>query len=180
MAERTSTPGAVRIIPYDSARLDHRAAFRDLNLDWIEEYFVVEPRDRHELDDPERHILDPGGAIFMAEAESGGTGEIVGTCALVAEPDGAFELAKMAVRESARGRGVGRALGEAAIDAAVARGATRVDLLSNRALAPAIALYRALGFVEVPLPATEYARADIKMTLELSRRPRGAFPPARG
>ena len=154
----------MRVVPFDPTRADHRAAFRDLNLAWIEAHFAVEARDRHELDDPQGHILACGGEIFMADDD----GAIVGTCALLAEPDGACELAKMAVRASARGRGVGRALGEAAVAAARARGAPRIDLLSNTVLGPAIGLYRALGFVEVPLPATDYARANIKMVLDLT------------
>jgi GNAT superfamily N-acetyltransferase len=162
--------GSFRVGPYDPARPDHRAAFRDLNLAWIEAHFIVEPRDRHELDDPEGHILAAGGEIFMAESPSAdgrGRVEVVGTCALLAEPGGVFELAKMAVGEAARGHGVARALVAAVIAAARARGATRLELLSNTALAPAIGLYRSFGFVEVPLPASDYARANIKMVLEL-------------
>lgn len=161
-----TSPGA-RIVPYSSTRPDHRTAFRDLNVAWIERYFAVEERDRHELEDPERHILATGGEIFMAEVARAGSVEVVGTCALLVEPDGALELAKMAVDERARGLGIGRLLGEAAIAAARARGARRVELLSNTVLGPAIGLYRALGFVEVPLPRTDYARANIKMVLEL-------------
>jgi GNAT superfamily N-acetyltransferase len=160
-------PGDVRVVPYAPRRPDHADAFRLLNLAWIEEHFVVEARDRHELDDPEGHILRTGGQIFMAELDGPNGVEVVGTCALLREPDGTFELAKMAVGRTARGRGAGRALGQAAIDAARALGAPRVELLSNTALEPAIALYRALGFVEVPLPHTDYARANIKMVLEL-------------
>lgn len=171
MNGRRESPAGVHVVPYDPARLDHRDAFRDLNLAWIEAHFVVEARDRHELDDPERHILAEGGAIFMAEADGPGGVEVLGTCALLAEADGIFALAKMAVREMARGRGVGRALVEAAVAAARARGAARIELLSNTVLGPAISLYRALGFVEVPLPATDYARANIKMVLELSSAP---------
>jgi GNAT superfamily N-acetyltransferase len=161
-------PGGVRVVAYSSTRHDHRTVFRDLNLAWIEAHFVVEPRDRHELDDPEGHILAAGGQVFIAEADGPHGTEVLGTCALLTEADGACELAKMAVRATARGRGVGRALGESAIAAARARGAPRIDLLSNTVLTPAIALYRALGFVEAPLPATEYARANIKMTLDLT------------
>ena len=173
MTEHPSLPdrGAVRIVAFDPARADHRAAFRDLNLAWIEQWFVVEPRDRHELEDPEHHVLPGGGQIFMAETADAGA-SVLGTCALVVEPDGACELVKMAVHPDARGRGVGRLLGEAAIAAARARGAPRVELLSNTRLEPAIALYRALGFVEVPMPATEYARANIKMVLALSHEDR--------
>jgi ribosomal protein S18 acetylase RimI-like enzyme len=43
-----------------------------------------------------------------------------------------------------------------------------VELLSNTVLAPALALYRSLGFAEVPLPRTDYRRANIKMVLDLS------------
>lgn len=158
----------MRVVPYDPARPDHRDAFRELNLAWIEAHFAVEALDRFQLDDPEGHVLAPGGMIFMAESNTANGVEVLGTCALLAEPGGAYELAKMAVSEAARGRGVGRALGEAAIAAARAHGAQRVELLSNTVLAPAIALYRALGFVEVPLPHTDYARANIKMVLDLS------------
>jgi GNAT superfamily N-acetyltransferase len=146
----------------------HRERFRDLNLAWIERYFVVEPRDRYELDDPEKHILEAGGHLFIAEADGDAGVEVLGVCALVVD-HGVHELVKMAVAESARGRGVGRALGEAVIEKARSLGASRVELLSNTVLGPAIALYLSLGFKEVPLPATEYARANIKMVLDLAR-----------
>jgi GNAT superfamily N-acetyltransferase len=167
----TAVTDSIRIVPYDRARPEHPAAFRALNLAWIEQYFTVEPADLRQLDDPEGTILAPGGAILFAETAPGPAGaiEILGTCALVAEPDAAFELAKMAVDERARGRGIGRLLGEAALAEARRLRARRVELVSNRSLGPALALYRTLGFVEVPLPPSEYARADIKMVLELAR-----------
>jgi len=150
----------VRIVPYSPR---HRERFRELNLAWITEHFRVEEADRRALDDPEGYILGHGGYIFMAEVE----GRIVGGCALLRNDDGSFELAKMAVDPAVRGQGVGRALGEAAIATARALGARHVELLSNTRLIPAIALYRSLGFVEAPLPANDYERANIKMVLEL-------------
>lgn len=150
------------IVDYDPR---HRAAFRDLNLAWITRYFRVEDADRPALDDPEGYILGHGGSILMAELD----GAVVGACALLRNDDGSLELAKMAVDPAAQGHGVGRALGEAAVARARALGARRVELLSNTILEPAIRLYRALGFVEVPLPATEYERANIKMILDLDR-----------
>lgn len=160
---------AVRIVPYQIARQDHREAFASLNFAWIERFFEVEEPDRRQLLNPEG-ILADGGAILMAEtnaASTAGTPEILGTCALIAEPDESFELAKMAVSEAARGRGIGRMLCEAAIAEARRRGALRVELLSSRRLLPALSLYRSLGFVEAPMPETEYTRADIRMVLEL-------------
>ena len=150
----------VRIVAYSPR---HRERFRELNLAWITEHFRVEDADRRALGDPEGYILGHGGHIFIAEAE----GEVVGVCALLHNDDGSFELAKMAVDPAVRGRGVGRALGEAAIEKARALGAPRVELLSNTKLAPAITLYRSLGFVDVPLPANDYERANVKMVLEL-------------
>jgi GNAT superfamily N-acetyltransferase len=163
-----ATTVSSRVVGYDSARPEHRIAFRALNLAWIEAHFVVEERDRHELEDPEGSILATGGHIFMAEVVGPAGVEIVGTCALLAAHDGIFELAKMAVHPTARGHGIGRALGTAAISKARRLGARHVELLSNTALGPAIALYRTLGFVEAPLPATDYARANIRMILDLS------------
>ncbi len=161
-ADRAPHP-AVRVVPYEPGRAAHRAAYRALNLAWIQAHFAVEARDLRELDDPEGHILAHGGRILVAEEGTPGADGpgVLGTCALLREADGVFELAKMAVHERARGRGVGRALGRAAVDLARALGARRVELLSNTALAPAIGLYRALGFVEVPLPPSVFGRGVI-------------------
>ncbi|HEX2716629.1 MAG TPA: GNAT family N-acetyltransferase [Gemmatimonadaceae bacterium] len=155
-----------RIRELERNSLTDRNAFRALNLAWIEQYFAVEPRDRFELDDPEAHILEPGGRIFLAELDADGGVAIVGACALMVG-DGAFKLAKMAVDPVARGMGIGRALAEAVIDRARALGATEVELYSNTVLVPAISLYRSLGFVEVPLPHNDFRRANIKMVLPL-------------
>jgi GNAT superfamily N-acetyltransferase len=150
----------LQIVPY---RAEHARAFRDLNLAWIERYFAVEERDARDLGDPATYILAPGGHIIMAELN----GVAVGTVALMREDEGVFELAKMTVADSTRGLGVGRALGEAAIAHARIIGARKLELLTNSALVPAIALYHSLGFVDVPLGHTEYARADVHMVLDL-------------
>ncbi|GAB2944842.1 hypothetical protein GCM10027048_07220 [Hymenobacter coalescens] len=156
----TPTASAVEILPYQP---EHQAAFRDLNHEWITHYFTLEDLDRRMLDDPQGYILDQGGYIFMARH----AGQLVGTCALIREHDGVYELAKMAVTPRAQGLGIGWRLGQAAIDHARQIGAREIELLSNRRLAPALALYRKLGFVEAPLNPSEYQRADIRMVLPL-------------
>jgi GNAT superfamily N-acetyltransferase len=55
-------------------------------------------------------------------------------------------LEDLFVRESARGRGVGRALAEAAIERARERGSRRIELDVNDANPAALALYERLGF----------------------------------
>jgi len=153
------TPGKVVIVPY---RFEHKQAFRDINVQWIEAHFTLEPEDLHQLDHPQE-ILDRGGAIFIALLD----GEPVGTTALVRMDRGGFELAKMAVTPGARGHGIGRLLGKAAINEARRRGAREVYLESNRSLESAIALYRKLGFKEVDRGASPYARCNIQMALAL-------------
>ena len=155
---RADTP--VRVVHYEPR---HRDAFRDLNVAWISRYFAIEDADLKVLNDPEGTILAAGGAILMAEMAN----ETVGTVALIrVAPDG-FELAKMAVTPAAQGHGIGALLGRAAIEHARHLGAGWIELLSNTSLAPALHLYRKLGFAEVPLGDTDYRRADIRMVLKL-------------
>ena len=137
--------------------------FKRLNIAWIARYFTVETHDVEQLDDPEGHILRDGGHILLAETE----GAIVGTVAMVRAGTDVFELAKMAVDEAFQGRQIGKRLGEAALDWSRQQGAREVFLESNRRLATALALYQRLGFQEVALVETPYARADIRMALRL-------------
>jgi GNAT superfamily N-acetyltransferase len=162
-ARTAQLQGHVELIDYHP---DHRDAFRALNVAWIERYFTMEQADYDALDRPQESILDPGGEIVLARLN----GAIVGTCAMLPMDDGGVELAKMAVAESARGRGIGVLLGRAIIGRARARGAPRVYLESNTRLEPAIALYRKLGFVEITGEPSPYARCNIQMELTLKSR----------
>lgn len=153
----------VTIVPFDES---HREVFRALNRQWIERYWELEPHDIEVLDNPERHILDKGGYIFVAMYN----GMAVGVCSLCRmEPTSGYdyELAKLAVNTSILRKGIGRRLCEAAIAKAREMGADKLFLESNTRLKPAIALYRKLGFKELPEYHPAYARGDIQMELNL-------------
>ena len=141
-------------------------AFRELNEAWIAKYFTIEEADRKVLNDPVHNILRLGGHIFMAMAGE----DTVGCCALLPmEPQG-FELAKMAVSEHLRGKGIGRKLLEYAINEARRLGAARVYLETNRKLANAIHLYESVGFEHVSpdqVIPSPYARANVFMEKKL-------------
>lgn len=141
---------------------EHQPWFEKFNRDWIEKYFWMEPVDVQVLQDPENNILNKGGAILMACVD----GTTAGTVALKYVEPGTYEFTKMAVDEKFRGLKIGRALGEAAVAKARDLGAARIILYSNTVLEPAIALYRKLGFREVPLDGP-YQRSNIKMELTL-------------
>jgi len=143
---------------------EFQSDFARLNYEWIERYFEVEETDRQSLDHPEKKIIQSGGHILMAELDN----QIVGTCALIKAGDGVYELAKMAVAETARGKGIGWLLGRAAIDKAKDQGASSVFLESNTILTPAINLYRKLGFKKVVRDPSPYNRCNIQMELTLS------------
>ena len=138
--------------------------FESLNRAWIEEYFEIEDADLTVFSDPLREIVEPGGQIFFVTSD----GAVLGTCAVLRLSEDVYELAKMAVAAEARGRGYGDLLIEAAIEFARQAGASRLILLSNTRLKPAIALYQKHGFTSVPITdAHDYARVDIQMELRL-------------
>lgn len=150
----------VDIIEYD---IQYSKVFHDLNIEWLEAYFYVESHDKEVLENPQSYIIDNGGYIFFAKFN----GEIVGTVALINEKE-CYELSKMAVSPKYQGLKIGQKLMDHCIEFSKQQGWNKIMLYSNRVLAPAINLYRKVGFEEVDLEAdVYYERADIKMVLKL-------------
>jgi N-acetylglutamate synthase-like GNAT family acetyltransferase len=138
--------------------------FHDINAQWIAAMFRLEDTDREVLENPRTRIVDPGGVILFAQHRDLG---IVGTCALQKTGPGQFELTKMGVLESARGRKVGEFLLNAMLRRARAIGVERLYLLTNARCAAAIHLYEKNGFVHDTDILREfgerYARCDVAM-----------------
>jgi putative acetyltransferase len=87
----------------------------------------------------------PAGCLLLARAD----GAAVGVVALKPLAAGIAEIKRLYVVPGARGAGVGGMLAERAVVAASAKGYQRVRLDTPSMIA-AIALYRRLGFVEIP------------------------------
>jgi len=152
----------IEIIPFDPA---YAADFKNLNLDWLNKYFRVEPHDDEVLGDPEKHIIKPGGTVFFAKEGK----RILGTVALMKIEDDVFELTKMAVTPEEQGRKIGQKLMEHTLKFAKEQGWKTLILYSNRKLENAIYIYKKYGFEEIPLEENNpYSRGDIKMKMELS------------
>lgn len=137
-------------------------AFRELNEQWIAKYFVLEEKDRLTLNDPEKYILNPGGHIYFAVLDD----EIVGCCALIPNGPGSYEVAKMAVDESRRNLGIGKAMLAHVIGEARALGARKLTLETNSKLMNAIHVYESLGFKHMEPSLVEpspYKRANVFM-----------------
>jgi GNAT superfamily N-acetyltransferase len=159
-------PGAMRardpvdIVEFEAGLAEY---FRQLNMEWLERFFVPEGLDHRVLDNPFETIIAPGGSILFARIQQ----QIVGTCALIvqrAHPDH-YELAKMAVTADHQGNGVGRQLLTAAIAKFVSLGGTHLHLETSSRLRAALRLYLSHGFIKVPRPGgpSPYARADVYM-----------------
>ncbi len=152
----------INIIPFDKA---HAKAFYDLNIEWLQTYFYLEPIDEEVLSNPDHYIIDNGGHIFFALMND----LVVGTVALMPTNEkGVFELTKMAVLPNQRGLKIGQQLMLFCIDLAKQKNFKGLMLYSNTKLENAIYIYRKYGFIEIPIEENSpYKRSDIKMILDL-------------
>jgi ribosomal protein S18 acetylase RimI-like enzyme len=145
---------------------EHQPYFEKFNRAWIEEWFTMEPLDEWVLTNPEEAIMKNGGEILMASYN----GEIAGTVALRKISESVFEFTKMAVGENFRRKGIAEALAYASFEKAKELGATKVILYSNTKNAAAIRLYEKIGFKHLPVENDVYARANVKMEIDLVNR----------
>lgn len=151
-----SLENIVEIIPFTTTL---KEPIKTLNIEWLEKYFKVEPKDEVVLSNPQGEIIDKGGLIFYAKHND----QIIGTVSLIKINETTFELSKMAVAEGVQGMGIGKKMMVHCIAVAEQKGIKKLILYSNRKLLPAIHLYEKFDFVEIPLEDDVYERADIKM-----------------
>ena len=144
---------------------EYAEAFKELNLEWIEEYFEPENIDLMMLSDPQKMFIDSGGAIVFAIVDN----DIVGCCGLLKHNKTPYEISKMAVTSAYQGLGLGKAMMDRTLKIASDLGATRLEIMSNTILSPAINLYKSVGFVEIPLTSDAYDRGNISLRLDLAR-----------
>ncbi|MCW3127571.1 MAG: Transcriptional regulator, MarR family [Bacteroidetes bacterium] len=154
----TNKPDALTIQIIDFSE-ETKEAIKTLNVEWLEKYFHVEPGDVISLSDPVGEIIDKGGLIYYATYND----QIVGTVSLIKVEEGVYELAKMAVTESAQGLGIGTILMDHCMSVASRNEIKKLILYSNTKLGSAIHLYRKYGFIETELESGHYERANIKM-----------------
>ncbi len=66
----------LEIIPF---KPEYSQDFYNLNTEWLEKYFYVEPYDEKVLSNPQKYIIETGGYIFFIKNET----KIIGTIALI-------------------------------------------------------------------------------------------------
>jgi GNAT superfamily N-acetyltransferase len=144
------------IIDYSA---EYAGVFKQINLEWLDKYGLTEEGDLLMLDYPEREIIDPGGVLYLAKVGE----EVAGSAALINEGNGVFELAKMAVTDAYKGKGISKLLIEKCLDKAKDLGAKKIYLQSNSQLTTALGLYEKYGFKHIPVVNSHYATADVMM-----------------
>jgi putative acetyltransferase len=98
-----------------------------------------------ELETLPGEYVPPGGILLLARDEAGAAG-----CVALRRLDAASaEMKRMYVRDSYRGKGLGRQLAVAVIEEARSRNYRRLVLDTLPKLTTAITLYRSLGFRDV-------------------------------
>ena len=135
------------IIDYEDR---YKQALEEISLPWLLEYDLLEPVDLEMLAEPHR----------LGE-------EIVGMVMLELQGKGQCELLKFGVKEAYRGRGIGTALMEAALQAARDTGQKKAVLTSNHQLREALRLYERFGFKYVTYSDKWFQLSDIRMEREL-------------
>ena len=150
---------AIEIIDYDGK---YHSDFKRMNLDYLDKYNLTESHDMIILDNPEEYVLGRGGFLWLAKAGE----EIVGTVGIMPEGHGIFELIKMCVAESWRGRGISKLLLETCLQKVKELGGEKVFLFSNHQLQTALKLYEKYGFKNVEVKDSPFETADVKMELE--------------
>lgn len=154
----------INIIDYQP---EHTPSFYELNIEWLQTFFYVEPYDEEVLRNPKKYIIDKGGHIVFAQLEN----QIIGTVALMPTATNAIvELTKMAVSPSYRGLNIGQKLMQHCISYSKENNINSIILYSSRKLENAIYIYKKYGFMEIPVEENcPYKRCNIKMQLVLKK-----------
>jgi GNAT superfamily N-acetyltransferase len=147
------------IIPFNNKFVQF---FINLNIEWLEFFFEVEPYDYEILKNCEALIINKGGYIFFAKHEN----EIIGTFAFINRGEKIYELVKMAIKPDQRGKGYGNKMIEFAISFGKKNNWKKIYLYSSTKLKNSIYLYKKHNFKEVRIgDENPYKRGDIKMEL---------------
>ena len=126
------------------AFLTWQRARQDQDIALVEAYFD-EAAWEAEVAGLPGYYAPPAGALLLAWLD----GVAVGCVAVRRLDERSCEMKRMFVEDAGRGRGVGRALGEAIVVAGRAAGYREMYLDTSIGQHEALGLYRSLGFVDV-------------------------------
>jgi ribosomal protein S18 acetylase RimI-like enzyme len=129
---------------------DHLVTIRELFLEYSNsiEIDLCFQNFQEELNTLPGRYAHPEGKLFLASLGA----DIVGCVGVRKLEAGLAEMKRLYIRPAARGQGIGRSLGAAAVDFARRNSYARMRLDTLPTMSPAISLYRSLGFHEIAPP----------------------------
>ncbi len=144
----------MKIIPFEER---YRQDFIDFNTDWIVSNFgALEEHDRETFETIDEALENDGMIFFAVEDDAA-----LAACMAVPMEGATWEICKLGSNKNFPHKGAGSAVFRACMDWALAHGAQRLFILSNRKLKPALHIYEKFGFREARLDNYEYIRGDI-------------------
>lgn len=132
-------------------------------VDWLGEDLSYQNFDEEMTGFPAKY-LPPDGEILLARAG----GAIAGVVCLQPLAEDICEMKRMWTDPAFRGRGIGRRLAEAIIDAARARGYRFMRLDTLARLSSAVMLYESMGFRRIPAYYPNPADDAIYLEMDLT------------
>ena len=110
----------------------------------------------------------PSGRLFLAKWIEGESEQLAGCVALHRLEDGTCEMKRLYVRPEFRGKGIGQALAAAVVEDGREIGYRRMRLDTvPSVMGNAVALYRSMGFREIPAYRVNPIAGAIYMELDL-------------
>ncbi len=164
-----------RLAPYKIVKLNsqHEKGFHDLNLSWLTRYFPnqISDHDLMLLENPQKYVIQKGGAVWVAVHEANQQDTVLGTIALMNQDDKKTGgILKLSVVEHCQGKGIAQALLSHVFESALSAGMTKLTLETASCLTAARHLYDKNGFIEMPSPKPSlYERADVYMEKSLEK-----------
>ena len=146
----------IKIVEYKD---NHLTAFRQLNKVWLERYFTLEAGDEAILNNPQKHILDEGGQIFMLLDND----LPVGCIGVIERSEKQAEIIRMTIEENWRNKGYAQKLLNHAMKYIKKQGYKEVVLETNTILRAANHIYKKAGFKEINARKFQYLRANVMM-----------------
>lgn len=167
MFKRITEVAMEKEMTVEEAHKQDLSFYKDINFEWLKEYLGISDHDREILEDPENTILKDGGKIYIVLYN----GQAAATFTLIPLDKESCELSKLALRKDLRGRGLGRAVLNHAIECARRQGFSKILLFTHEKLVEASSLYRKAGFKETNAFETAQdlsGRCSLKMLYEIS------------
>jgi GNAT superfamily N-acetyltransferase len=149
----------IRFVPFLS---NHKKDFVNINIQWLEKLFKVEPHDVEVLEGWEENIINKGGFIFLGKIED----TVLATIAFRKLDEGVFEVVKMAVIPEFQGQSIGQQMLKFGLKFGNDQNWKKIIIYTCYSLKNAVHIYKKFGFKQLELEKDNpYERVDMKMEL---------------